>query len=120
LLECKIPVAHHVFVSRDGFGGAKAEPSLVEHDEYIEVDGTPTQPAPTQAQRKASERVASECVAGVRISKPFVEKPADAENHDVYIYFHPNTGGGVQATANDATRRNVPCAVPTLHCAATH
>jgi inositol hexakisphosphate/diphosphoinositol-pentakisphosphate kinase len=71
LLESKIPVAHHVFVNRDGFGGEKTDTVLVEHDEYIEVNG-------------------------VRISKPFVEKPADAEDHDVYIYFHPNTGGGVQ------------------------
>ncbi|KAH9247348.1 hypothetical protein BASA81_015065 [Batrachochytrium salamandrivorans] len=30
----------------------------------------------------------------IKISKPFVEKPLDAENHNVFIYYPPGSGGG--------------------------
>ncbi|KAG6610031.1 Inositol hexakisphosphate and diphosphoinositol-pentakisphosphate kinase [Phytophthora cinnamomi] len=42
---------------------------LVEHDNYVEING-------------------------VRVNKPFVEKPADAEDHNVYIYYPTSAGGG--------------------------
>lgn len=29
-----------------------------------------------------------------RLEKPFVEKPLDSNNHDIYIYYHSNQGGG--------------------------
>ena len=31
-----------------------------------------------------------------RLLKPFVEKPANGDDHDVYIYFAPADGGGAQ------------------------
>jgi len=67
LLESQgIDVPLHVFCNRD-------DPSVInvveEFDEYIVVNG-------------------------VQINKPLVEKPIDAENHNIYIYYPMSAGGG--------------------------
>ena len=66
MTEHNIPVPRHVFVNRDD---PSAEQVIVETDDYIEVDG-------------------------VRINRPFVEKPVNAEDHNVYIYYPTRLGGG--------------------------
>lgn len=55
--------------------------------------GEDTAPTPTPAST-LEEFEDYILVDGVRIDKPFVEKPADAECHDVHIYYPRRLGGG--------------------------
>lgn len=63
--ELGVPAPEYVECSRDGGN----DPSLQEHDDYIEV-------------------------AGQRIHKPFVEKPIDRRDRAIYVYFPKVAGGG--------------------------
>uniref|UniRef100_A0A7S1FV16 Inositol hexakisphosphate and diphosphoinositol-pentakisphosphate kinase n=1 Tax=Corethron hystrix TaxID=216773 RepID=A0A7S1FV16_9STRA len=62
-------------MSRDGYistgsqGGDGSIPELVEYDDHIEING-------------------------VAIYKPFVEKPVNAEDHEIHIYYPTSAGGG--------------------------
>eukprot|EP00985_Skeletonema_marinoi_P012906 scaffold6316_cov113-Skeletonema_marinoi.AAC.7 len=87
LEDSGIDVPRHVFMSRDGYvstgtgdgpkkddgeGGSsicREEPEIEEHDDHIEVNG-------------------------VTINKPFVEKPVDADDHNIAIYYPSSAGGG--------------------------
>jgi len=72
-----IDVPNHVFMSRDGYisddgislGCGTVEDDLVEHDDYIEINGK-------------------------TINKPFLEKPVDADDHNIAIYYPTSAGGG--------------------------
>ena len=76
LQQSGIDVPRHVFLSRDGYkstgsgaGNGANEQEVKEYDDHIELNG-------------------------VSIHKPFVEKPVDAENHDISIYYPSSAGGG--------------------------
>jgi len=60
-----IPSYHVVYRNRPGF----PDDVVVEGDDWIEINGA-------------------------RLYKPFVEKPVDADNHEVCIYYPRSTGGG--------------------------
>jgi len=66
LMSQGIDVPFHVFLNRD-------DPNIInvveEFDEYIIVNG-------------------------IQINKPLVEKPIDAEDHNIYIYYPMSAGGG--------------------------
>ncbi|KAJ0399801.1 hypothetical protein P43SY_002946 [Pythium insidiosum] len=66
LMRHGIPVPRHAIVNRDVPG---QEDEVEEADNYVVING-------------------------VRINKPFVEKPADAEDHNIYIYYPTSAGGG--------------------------
>eukprot|EP01083_Nonionella_stella_P278363 946633_1 len=60
-----VPTPRYFFYDHDNPGGSKLE----EFDDYILVDGN-------------------------RLDKPFVEKPRDGEDHNIYIYYRTENGGG--------------------------
>jgi hypothetical protein len=71
-----IDVPRHVYLSRDGYvstgtgdGNGNRDTEVQEFDDHIEVNG-------------------------VTIHKPFVEKPVDAEDHNIAIYYPTSAGGG--------------------------
>ena len=69
-----IDVPRHVYISRDGYeceGSGKGlfEQELEEYDDYITVNG-------------------------ITLNKPFVEKPVDADDHNICIYYPQLAGGG--------------------------
>ncbi|GAM19054.1 hypothetical protein SAMD00019534_022290 [Acytostelium subglobosum LB1] len=66
LEQNSIPAPRKIYIER----GDTATPTrYIEHEDYVEADG-------------------------VRIYKPFVEKPFDAEDHNINIYYPMSQGGG--------------------------
>ncbi len=82
LTQYEIPVSRHVVMSRE----PGSNDTLTEDEDWVEVNG-------------------------VRINKPFVEKPVDAEDHNVYIYYPMSAGGGSKRLfrkVNDRSSENYP------------
>jgi hypothetical protein len=77
LLEASgIDVPRHAFLSKDGYastgsgdGNRKGDTQVKEFDDHIEING-------------------------IVIHKPFVEKPVDADDHNITIYYPTSAGGG--------------------------
>ncbi|CUG85735.1 Hypothetical protein, putative, partial [Bodo saltans] len=65
-----VPTVRYMYCNRDGYHG-EPPATFVENteEEYIEVNGE-------------------------RFYKPFVEKPVDSEDHNVFIYYDKSRGGG--------------------------
>ncbi|KAL7559057.1 hypothetical protein ACA910_018412 [Epithemia clementina (nom. ined.)] len=76
LEESGIDVPRHAYLSRDGYvskgtgdGNGRREQEIQEFDDHIEING-------------------------IVINKPFVEKPVNAEDHNIAIYYPTSAGGG--------------------------
>eukprot|EP00891_Asterochloris_glomerata_P003679 jgi/Astpho2/3679/gw1.00060.3.1_t len=72
LEESGIPVPTHIIVDREGLPAGQQDPEGFKEDEdFVEL-------------------------GGIQIKKPFVEKPTDGEDHNVFIYYPHSMGGGVK------------------------
>ncbi|KAF6263760.1 histidine phosphatase superfamily-domain-containing protein [Scenedesmus sp. NREL 46B-D3] len=71
LQEHGIAVPAHIVVNRDALADGGDPAGFIEEEDYVEL-------------------------GGVRIDKPFVEKPASGEDHNIHIYYPHSMGGGVK------------------------
>jgi len=88
LQEHNIPVPNHVVVNRNDYvkkGQVRKKP---EGDEVALPDQPTFEPKDFNQDEGYVE------LSGKRIYKPFVEKPANAEDHNIFIYYPHNVGGG--------------------------
>lgn len=89
LLEAsKVPTPQRIVVSRDG--GPRVDEQvrlkLLKHNVDLKSDVELTWEILDYDTIKFSN--------GEIMEKPFVEKPVDGEDHNVYVYYHSSTGGG--------------------------
>ncbi|GMH42191.1 hypothetical protein BSKO_10110 [Bryopsis sp. KO-2023] len=71
LQAAKIPVPKHIVISRDHLRKGEEVEGLVEETDFIEFKGR-------------------------KLCKPFVEKPASGEDHNIHVYYPQSMGGGVK------------------------
>ncbi|SCU97486.1 LAFA_0G11672g1_1 [Lachancea sp. 'fantastica'] len=83
----RVPTPPRLEISRDG--GPRVDAAL---KAKLLEKGIDVKPCKEPEWRMVDEDTLE--VNGVRMSKPFVEKPVDGEDHNVYIYYHSKNGGG--------------------------
>lgn len=82
-----VPTPERLVISRDG--GPRVDDEL---KEALKQKGVDVQYTPEPEWKMIDEDTIE--VDGKRLSKPFVEKPVDGEDHNVYIYYAKKSGGG--------------------------
>lgn len=94
----KVPTPLRVEVNRDG--GPRAQTSDIAQRIYERTglvfpaasdEAQNTEPPPKVEMLDDNDTIV---VNGVKLSKPFVEKPTDGENHNIHIYYPKSQGGG--------------------------
>jgi len=75
-----ITVPTHVIINREGLPPGADPPGFEETEDFVAMGGT-------------------------RIYKPFVEKPSNADDHNIYIYYPHSMGGGVKRLFRKVRRR---------------
>ena len=88
LQEHDIPVPNHVVVNRNDYIKKGALRKKPKGDEVALPD------QPTFEPKNFSQDEEYVEINGKRIYKPFVEKPANAEDHNIFIYYPHSVGGG--------------------------
>ena len=88
LQEHDIPVPNHVVVNRNDYVKKGALRKKPKGDEVALPD------QPTFEPKNFSQDEEYVEIDGKRIYKPFVEKPANAEDHNIFIYYPHSVGGG--------------------------
>ncbi|CAR22923.1 inositol polyphosphate kinase VIP1 [Lachancea thermotolerans CBS 6340] len=83
----KVPTPPRLEISRDG--GPRVDPAL--RAKLLER-GVEIKPVKEPAWKMVDDDTLE--VKGRRMTKPFVEKPVDGEDHNIYIYYHSKNGGG--------------------------
>lgn len=87
LQAAKIPTPFRLMITRDG--GPKVDRDL---DEKLKEMGVTINHVDEPAWKMLDDDTLE--VNGIVMKKPFVEKPVDGEDHNVYIYYHSKNGGG--------------------------
>ncbi|SCU98449.1 LADA_0H13102g1_1 [Lachancea dasiensis] len=82
-----VPTPPRLEISRDG--GPRVDASL--RAKFLER-GVDIKPCKEPEWRMVGADTLE--VKGVKMTKPYVEKPVDGEDHNIYIYYHSKNGGG--------------------------
>ncbi|AMD19948.1 HCL203Wp [Eremothecium sinecaudum] len=87
LEAANVPTPERLEISRDG--GPRVDDTL---REKLLERGVEVKPIKEPEWRMIDENTLE--VGGKIMTKPFVEKPVDGEDHNIYIYYHSKNGGG--------------------------
>ncbi|KAF5097736.1 hypothetical protein DV451_003695 [Geotrichum candidum] len=83
-----VPTPERIVISRDG--GPRVEEKL---REKLKSHGVNVSYEP-ELKFEMVDQDTLRLEDGTSITKPFVEKPVDGEDHNVYVYYHSSAGGG--------------------------
>ncbi|QPG76113.1 inositol hexakisphosphate and diphosphoinositol-pentakisphosphate kinase [Brettanomyces nanus] len=87
LKAAKVPTPYRLVISRDG--GPQVDEDL--RNKLLEI-GVPCNEVPEPKWRMIDDDTLE--VDGQIMKKPFVEKPVDGEDHNIYVYYPKKNGGG--------------------------